>query len=526
MVSCVGSAEQHRLQQAEMLIETLPDSVLTILDNLSYTALSQEEKARYGILYTAGLFKCEKPVESDSLIDQSITYYQNHTNSHQLGKAYYYKGAVHFIKGDKPTCIRCLKQAEELCPTDTLLQNKINEVLYYANFSTDCADLSLEYAKRFLKTSLLLQDPELISRALAAISSSFALLQQNDSAMIYIDRCLPMVENLDSLPRAAIYANMAALHYENGDTAGAERFISQSLRSATYPFAYYVRGEIAYSQGDTIRAQECWGQALSTEDLRLKAMIYEQLAQLHAAHGHHAEAYQYASQQAALIQRTYQQMDSKRIVEIQTKIDAERSERKLYTTIIILLTCLLAIQFFVYRLLRISQLHSKSSHDKLLTFSSKIRTLHHENVIYKSEIDRYREEIEAYSLRVREWKSSGRSMQKELEELNDRLIHQQKAVLDRISRGYAIYQSILRQESVTTSSDNDIEALLEFYRIIEQKRYDQWQNDYIGLSHRQYLFMIVNEQWKKRDDIIASILGVSVSSVRSMRTRVNKKRKA
>lgn len=64
-----------RLQQAEQLIETAPDSAMSILNKYNYNVLSDKDKALYGLLYTRIQLSKKIILKSDSFINLSIDYY-------------------------------------------------------------------------------------------------------------------------------------------------------------------------------------------------------------------------------------------------------------------------------------------------------------------------------------------------------------------------------------------------------------------------------------------------------------------
>lgn len=89
--SCSRTNEQ--LIQAELLIETAPDSAMAILQKYNYNSLTDKDKALYGLLYVQIQDKKLLPLEPDSLLEFSINYYlRKHNDYEKLAACYLYKG--------------------------------------------------------------------------------------------------------------------------------------------------------------------------------------------------------------------------------------------------------------------------------------------------------------------------------------------------------------------------------------------------------------------------------------------------
>ncbi len=87
------SRTNDRLLQAEQLIETAPDSAMTILQKYNYNSLTDTDKALYGLLYVQIRDKKLLPLEPDSLLDFSLKYYNGkQTDYERLAACYLYKG--------------------------------------------------------------------------------------------------------------------------------------------------------------------------------------------------------------------------------------------------------------------------------------------------------------------------------------------------------------------------------------------------------------------------------------------------
>jgi len=508
--SCTGNSRLKTLQQAETIVDDSPDSVLNLLSTLPEKSLSQEERAYYGLLLTQSLFKCEKPIGNDSLIDYSIVYFKQQNDKEHLATSYYYKGAVNYIRGNFKTSVTYLKYAEEKAEqtNNLLLKNKIYEVLYYANFDNECYDLALSYAKKFLDTSFKIKDEDLISRGLTAVSTSYNMNQERDSAILYINQSLSTIDKSEPKFQAAIYATIAALYYESRDTAQCVKFLQKAFDIYDYPYSHFIMGLLYHDKGQESKAKESWEKALATEDTHLKSLIHERLAQLYAAQGKYEEAYYYTGQQLSILNQTKANNDTKRILEIQTRLDAEQKERRLYQRISILLLSMIVISFLASLLF----LHHRR----------KLRTLRMTMSANEERLENYQQEIDKNLKQIKKLQASDRTRQKKINTLVDQINSLRQSIHKQILLGGKFYQEIVNNKPCNDYTDKEIEALLDFYMIVHEQTFLSWTQKYQKISPRQFLFLIMEEMGKK-DHEMARILCVTESSIRSIRSRLKKK---
>ncbi len=93
LITTSCSRTNDRLLQAEQLIETAPDSAMTILQKFNYNSLTDKEKALYGLLYVQVRDKKYLVLEPDSFLNYSLRYFEDKHNDHErLGACYLYKG--------------------------------------------------------------------------------------------------------------------------------------------------------------------------------------------------------------------------------------------------------------------------------------------------------------------------------------------------------------------------------------------------------------------------------------------------
>lgn len=142
-----------KLVKAEQCIQQYPDSSLCLLNGIDARNInSQEQRARYALLYSQALDKALIDVTNDSLINIAVAYYEKKDNLEKRFLAYLYQGKVYSNARNYTRAMLSLTKAEELINNIDipyaigLLYAKIGEIhnLLY-NYSNSLAAYTKAY---------------------------------------------------------------------------------------------------------------------------------------------------------------------------------------------------------------------------------------------------------------------------------------------------------------------------------------------------------------------------------------------
>jgi len=537
IVSCSQNEICSSLKTAEDIINDNPDSTLSILRGIDYEALKDNHlKALYGLLYTSANIKKQKVPDNDSLIDYSIQFFENNNDSYHLADSYYYKGMMCYAKKQLEVSAHYLKKAESLSIKYgySRITNKIYERLSYLNYITDNKALTLEYSKKYLNSSIELKDRTLISRAFVMVASSYAAVNLSDSAYYYLESGLRYIDGVDSVLKADILVDVGEMYYEKGDLDLSENNALQSDSIHPNPHAKMLLGKIEYQRGDRIKAKKYWDHALSINDVKVKKELYKIVANYYAETGNYDDAYVISLKLDSLNDAI--NISSKTVQELQLKYDRAKSESELYQKILYALVIAFLTSIGLLTFLRFHQRRVRSYYSTINTltnknetykseiesFSEKVNMYQHEIGLYVSKVSNYEEEISKNIEKIKLLKTSDRSKQKEIDELKDNISTFYKSIMSELQKGYTIYEIIKNRKPIVHYSDEDLNSLVDFYKIINNKVFSGWLERYTPLSVRQYVFLIL-EDLGYGDYDIADVLGVSDTTVRSTRSRIKKK---
>lgn len=537
IISCSQNEIYSSLKTAEDIINDNPDSTLSILREIDYEALKDNQlKALYGLLYTSANIKKQKVPDNDSIMDYSIKIFEYNNDSYHLADSYYYKGMISYAKKQFEVSAQYLKKAESLSIEYgySRITNKIYERLSYLNYITDNKALTLEYSKKYLNSSIELKDRTLISRAFVMVASSYAAVNLSDSAYYYLESGLRYIDGVDSVLKADILVDVGEMYYEKGDLDLSENNALQSDSIHPNPHAKMLLGKIEYQRGDRIKAKNYWDHALSINDVKVKKELYKIVANYYAETGNYDDAYVISLKLDSLNDTI--NISSKTVQEFQLKYDRAKSESELYQKILYALVIAFLASIGLLTFLRFHQRRVRSYNSTINTltnknetykseiesFSEKVNMYQHEIGLYVSKVSNYEEEISKNIEKIKLLKTSDRSKQKEIDELKDNISTLYKSIMSELQKGYTIYEIIKNRKPIVHYSDEDLNSLVDFYKIINNKVFSGWLERYTPLSVRQYVFLIL-EDLGYDDYDIADVLGVSDTTVRSTRSRIKKK---
>lgn len=106
-LSSCANDQTKDLKQADSLMESDPDSAMTILEGIDRSKLTKAELPYYALLYTQAQVKTDIPLDSDSLIYIAYSKYGDEINGDRGLRANFYTGEVFFNQRKNTEAMRC-----------------------------------------------------------------------------------------------------------------------------------------------------------------------------------------------------------------------------------------------------------------------------------------------------------------------------------------------------------------------------------------------------------------------------------
>ncbi|MDD3321191.1 MAG: tetratricopeptide repeat protein [Paludibacter sp.] len=313
------------LSVAEELLKTKPDSALKLLQNIHPESLKNESnKALYGLLLYKAFEKNNEIINSDSLINFSMNYYDKENEEHELAICYYYK--ARFLRKSQQfdnatsyyiVALDILKQSDDFYYIAKIysdlgdicsIQNNYNEsllkyqmALNYFQIANDSTQVSYTHVNigrvnRFLKNSnealknyrkaiYETKDSMLYGSALQEIGINYFDTKEFDSAEFYLKKSLnfPFVGTNNAI-RCSFLGDV---YYEKCLYDSAVYYTKQALK---YPTTYflqrecyrilvnteYMRGNVEVMGKYLLKYQE-YVDSIHTLESQTKAIVLEDL---------------------------------------------------------------------------------------------------------------------------------------------------------------------------------------------------------------------------------------------------------
>ncbi|MDE5877244.1 MAG: hypothetical protein K2H47_07100 [Muribaculaceae bacterium] len=221
LAAFVCGCDQHRairekLERAESLMDSRPDSALVVLDSLtlSYPTLdSDRDRALYGMLYTQALDKNHLDPKNDSLISFAVDYYDRKKDIPRQIISTYYRGRVLYHKEQFPQALVCFYKAKGLAENDSsffwagMACRGIADIHYNTYNPTEqliYANKEYEYLKKSGKQPYL-------NYALHDLGRALSINGKTDEVLTVSSQLLDSAKVADDL-----YLNYDALHLKAG----------------------------------------------------------------------------------------------------------------------------------------------------------------------------------------------------------------------------------------------------------------------------------------------------------------------
>lgn len=222
------------MQQAEQLMNTRPDSALTLLQGMADTlaTLPEETRMYHQLLTIQAKDKQYITHTSDSLINRIVSFYEEYGNSDRLMMAYFYQGSTYRDMNDAPRALKAFQQAVDLnVPNYDLLAktyNQMGTLLMYQGLH----DEVIRVNRKAIETYLLLGKPNKISYAQRDIARMYDVKNMQDSALYYYqEACQTAMNDKDFSRHHEIFSEMGGFLYERGNLYDAKRILKQMEKS-------------------------------------------------------------------------------------------------------------------------------------------------------------------------------------------------------------------------------------------------------------------------------------------------------
>lgn len=222
------SVKNQLLLCADSLMETYPDSALSILESITYPQkMPRADRALYALLLTQARHKNYIALEDDSLIKTAVDYYGDKKKSLRAAKAHYYWGAIYSEKGYASFAVEEYLTAIRLMPVRNEFLAMIYDNLAECNEEDRLYNVAIE---NYRAAYQILKGKDEQTYPMRGIARVFLLQNEKDSALYYYQQALDCaLADQDSSLIGALYHDLAMVYSEKKDYIQADKFVSKAI---------------------------------------------------------------------------------------------------------------------------------------------------------------------------------------------------------------------------------------------------------------------------------------------------------
>lgn len=462
-----------------------------------------EDSAHFYLLNTQAAYRMYKPIKSMEGLNFAIRFYSDgNSNREKLATAFFYKGNILYGNGDAKNGIRYLKNAEFIAEktNNHELRHKIYEAFVVINEAANEDRIAMKYSWKSLNESKIAKKKNWLAHAFNNLAVLYAKEGKKDSSEIYLKKSMALLKFIQKRDRLFIMNNIGVYFMKN-DKERAKEYFLQILKTSPIEEAYENLASIYAGEGNNKLADEMWTKALKSGNLQVKDDVLHAMFRNQTKNTDFIAAAATAERLINLKDSMAMKRDDINLKAMQAEFDNINSkqeyERKMTIAVAVIIILSLCVSIALLYL-RYKQYKTKAAmaHDQMM--------------------------IRSYESQIVELKRQGESREKEIETINRRKEKLLEKHRDTLNRGYLLYSDIMKGKTTVLWKKRDFECVIEYFRLVDVEFVDRLDNLFDDLSPK-YKFFLILEHIGKTDAEIMTIMGVAEVSLRSIRSRVNKK---
>lgn len=530
LFACNGIQVSERLDQVDSLIvKERYDSACIIMKDVAKAPMTDEEQAHYYLLETQLGYLTNQPLESDSLLDLAIIYYNKVGNQLKLADAYYYKAYRSEINNDYPQAILFCKEAERLAmnTSNYRIQYKIVESLAYLNGLCENDVLQLQYARKALVLAQKVHNNNWIAYTYNKICFAFYNLGQQDSAYYYIEKSIPYV-NYNSDADKSIYLMNIGVLYKEGNKEKAKEYFEKALTYGEQPEILEHLADVYYAEGNKEEAYRLWKKALTLDSRYEKDNLIRSILFYDLQHGNMEEVSKYINEIINIKDSMIYALRNDTIKDLQLRFDHEvamhEADKKLISTqrLILGLIILLGVMV-IYIIIRKKKQEAleKEYQMQLYAYTTEINKLETVRDNAQAQIKDLEGCKETDRQKICKLEEDVRNAEDAIEKYNKDI----KKLLDdkapRLNHGRLLFDQIMNGGTTSGWNTKDDSNFVYYFSSIN---YEAYRNIIkvkraSDLTNHNKVYLILKEALQKEDNEVRKIMGISPEGLRSIRMR-------
>ena len=494
------------------------DSALLRINTLSTADIKGESQAYYCLLKTQAQFKTYQPIGSDSIINLSVSYYEQHKDDSKLARALLYKGCYYIESLRFSDAMSCLKKAALLVADNQDYLLKHNIYFYIAHVNSCCHEyrLALAYLRKAIRCSQKANRPDYLAFDYQNSSVYYYNIGLKDSCQLFINKCVTL---LDYIPKqhdktkAQIWNGLGYSYYHI-DIIKAKECLGKSIRIYPSGSAYKALAYLSLNSGNKNEAKELLSKGLKCcENVDVQVEINSSLSKIEQELGNYKRAAELSREAYALKDSVARKQQEENIWVQQLSFDmaAERrraEQRTLWMWMGIACGAIVFVVVACWLWRKVRSLVKETEQGQAI-----IAGLNSE----KKDVER---QLKTTQSKVEQLKRARQAQGKALRDMEKK--HQKLA--QAMEHGHQLYTNLMSGGSISKWQDNDFFNFRTYYYSIEPSFSEYVESHYESLTNSQHLLIMLEHLQKSNDEIIR-MMNMTEGALRTARTRLKQKRR-
>jgi tetratricopeptide (TPR) repeat protein len=418
----------------------------------------------------------------------------------------YYKGELYFQHEDWPKAIEIYKLAEEQAEqTDNIwLKYKIYDAIGGVNQQSGNYQMCLDYGRKALDYILRIGRRSSICGAYMQMATTFAFLQQTDSAAFYTDKAIPYLKDYQNVVGENIhpdfFSNIGYNYMVVGRYEEAKQYLEQSLMVKVTAVACNYLAWIYKKEGDEEQSHLWYLKAHEIGDNWPKDKILYELLRYDIEHHNLEGAQEKLKGMMTISDSLHKAQMDRTILEYQHRFD-EQVAQEAHQRKMIWVGIALGVLLFVIVLLALYIRYRRAKEQVALTEKQMLINN------YVSEIAQLKNQ------------QDNTDVAEQIEELNGKIRELVEQNSPRLVRGKMLYDEIKKDGTTSGWSNDDYKCFIDYYKAIDFPAFCRIQKKYAPNTPHNTFFLILYEMGLEDKDV-RRIMGITQEAIRSTRYRI------
>ena len=364
--------------------------------------------------------------------------------------------------------------------------------------------MCLDYGRKALEYILRIGRRSSICGAYMQIATTFAFLQQTDSAAFYTDKAIPYLKDYKNVVGENIhpdfFSNIGYNYMVVGRYEEAKQYLEQSLMVKVTAVACNYLAWIYKKEGDEEQSHLWYLKAHEIKDNWPKDKILFSLLQYDIAHKNMEGAQEKLKRMMTISDSLHKVQMDRTILEYQHRFD-EQAAQEAHQRKMIWVGIALGVLLFVIVLLALYIRYRRAKEQVALTEKQML-------------INNYVNEIAQLKSQQADTDTT-----QQIEELNGKIRELVEQESPRLVRGKLLYDEIRKDGTTSGWSNDDYKCFIDYYKAIDFPAFCRIQKKYAPNTPHNTFFLILYEMGLEDKDV-RRIMGITQEAIRSTRHRI------